>query len=166
MKYLITERQYRLISEVRGGMINYLIDKGKEITGIDWPEYVIQDWMYKKTTKVKELLYMFNFFMDRYGKGRWVFQKLNLSLNSFTDEDQEILKRKMGGDINPQIPDDEVRHQRQQSQADKMGVSSEPIIVALNKEGKYDLIEGWHRTTTFLKKFGSYEQNAWVYVLE
>jgi hypothetical protein len=49
---------------------------------------------------------------------------------------------------------------------EKSGVSSEPIIVVQTKDGKYDLLEGWHRTTAALKKFGNYQQNAWVYIPE
>jgi hypothetical protein len=52
------------------------------------------------------------------------------------------------------------------SQLESGGVSPEPIIVIETKDGKYDLLEGWHRTTNALKKFGNYKQNAWVYVLE
>jgi hypothetical protein len=72
----------------------------------------------------------------------------------------------MEGFINPHIPKDDERHKTQQSQLEKQGVSSEPIIVVQTKDGKYDLLEGWHRTTNALKKFGNYKQNAWVYVLE
>jgi len=64
------------------------------------------------------------------------------------------------------ITKDTERHDFQQSNLEKGGLSSEPIIVVETKDGKYDLLEGWHRTTAALKKFGNYKQNAWVYVLK
>jgi hypothetical protein len=164
MKILISESQYELITEIRNGMINYLIKKSKEYTGTEWPEYVIKDWMYKKTTDVKGLTSMFDFFVKRFGIGHWEYKTLNLSLDSFIGEDQQRLKAKMGGTINQEIPNDMERHNTQQNRLDTKGISPEPIILYLTKDGKYDLIEGWHRTTALLKKYGNYKQNAWVYI--
>ena len=157
-------KQVMGLNEVRDGMINYLIRKSKEYTGTEWPEYVIKDWMYKKTTDVKGLTGMFDFFVQRFGVGHWEYKTLELSLDSFIEDDQQRLKTKMSGTINTDVPNDEERHNTQQTQLDTRGVSPEPIILCLTKEGKYDLIEGWHRTTSALKKFGTYQQNAWVYV--
>jgi hypothetical protein len=164
MKYIITESQYRLLTEIRGGMLNYLIKKSKEHTGTEWPEYVIKDWMYKKTTDVEGLTSMFKFFIDRFGIGRWEYKVLDVSIDIFTDDDQKILKKKMGGIINQDVPNDMERHNLQQSQLETKGISPEPIILYQTKDGKYDLIEGWHRTTASLKKYGNYKQNAWVYI--
>ena len=164
MDILITESQYKLITESRNGMLNYLIRKSKEYTGSEWPVYVIKDWMYKKTTKVNELTNMFDYFIERYGKGRWINRVLDISIDVFTDEDKEILKGKIGGQINQKIPQDSERHNLQQNRINTIGVSPEPIIVYQTKDGKYDLIEGWHRTTAALKNLGHYKQNAWVYV--
>jgi len=164
MKYIITESQYRLLTEIRGGMLNYLIKKSKEYTGTEWPEYVIKDWMYKKTTDVEGLLKMFKHFIGVYGIGRWEFKTVDLSLDSFTEFVQNDLKTKMEGVINQDIPNDVERHNLQQSQLDTKGVSPEPIILYQTEDGKYDLIEGWHRTTASLKKYGNYKQNAWVYI--
>lgn len=164
MKILISESQYKVLTETRDGMLNYLIRKSKEYTGTEWPEYVIKDWMYKKTTDVKGLTRMFDHFIKVYGIGRWEFKIVNLSLDSFTEFVQNDLKTKMGGTINQEIPNDMERHNRQQSQLDTKGISPEPIILYLGEDGKYDLIEGYHRTTASLKKYGTYKQNAWVYI--
>lgn len=164
-----------LISETREGLMNYLRNSSKEITGIDWPDYVLRDWLYRNTKEVGEMrpeLYKglvksyLESFVEGHGKGHWEHKVLDISIDSFTKFVQNDLKKKMEGFININIPKDEERHKTQQSQLEKQGVSPEPIIVVQTKDGKYDLLEGWHRTTNALKKFGNYKQNAWVYVLE
>ena len=164
-----------LITETRHGLMRYLTDVSQRLTGIEWPEYVLRDWLYRNTKEVgdmkpelyKDLMksYLENFIND-YGKGHWEYKVLDVSLDIFTNSVQEDLTKKIGGYINPHIPKDEERHQTQLSQLETVGVSPEPIIVVETKDGKYDLLEGWHRTTNALKKFGNYKQNAWVYVLE
>ena len=172
MNILITESQYKLITETRHGLLNYLVRKSKEYTGVLWPEYVIRDWMYKNTTEVgpdnniyKKLgQTQFDNWIQRFGKGYWEFRVLDVSIDIFIDGDQQGLKSKIGGSINQQVPNDSERHNTQQSKLDTNGISSEPIIVYLTKDGKYDLVEGWHRTTASLKKYDRYKQNAWVYI--
>ena len=164
-----------LIIETREGFMNYLQNKSEEITGIEWPDYVLRDWLYRNTRELdgmepelyKGLVeeYLKNFVKD-YGVGHWENKVLDISIDSFTKNVQDLLKKKIEGYINPDIGNDEKRHKTQQSQLDKQGVSPEPIIVIETKDGKYDLLEGWHRTTNTLKKFGNYKQNAWVYVLD
>ena len=164
-----------IVVETREGFMNYLREKSKEITGIDLPDYVLRDWLYRNTKEVgqmepalyKDLVSKYlESFVEGHGKGHWEYKILDISLDSFTDFVKNDLSKKMGGFINPHIPKDEERHQLQKSQLEKKGVSDEPIIVVETKDGKYDLLEGWHRTTNALKKFGNYKQNAWVYVLE
>ena len=164
-----------VIYETREGFMSYLRNKSKELTGIDWPEYVLRDWLYRNTKEVgdmnpemyKDLMKSYlESFVEGHGKGHWEFKVLDVSLDIFTKFVQEDLTKKMSGYINPHIPKDEERHQTQMSQLESGGVSPEPIIVVETKDGKYDLLEGWHRTTNALKKFGNYKQNAWVYVLE
>jgi hypothetical protein len=162
-----------LISETREGFMNYLRNRSKEITGIDWPNYVLKDWLYRNTKDVGEMQpeeykglvksYLESF-VEGHGNGHWEYKVLDISIDSFTEFVQNDLKKKMEGFINPLITKDEERHKTQQSQLEKQGVSPEPIIVVQTKDGKYDLLEGWHRTTNALKKFGNYKQNAWVYV--
>lgn len=164
-----------IIVETREGFMNYLRNKSKEVTGIDWPDYVLKDWLYRNTKDVGEMdpsgyknlvnNYLESF-VEGHGKGHWEYKVLDISLDSFTDFVKKDLIKKMGGFINPDVPSDEQRHLTQQSQLEKQGVSQEPIIVVETKYGKYDLLEGWHRTTNALKKFGNYKQNAWVYILD
>jgi len=164
-----------IIVETREGYMNYLRNKSKEITGIDWPEYVLRDWLYRNTKDIKDespeeyknlvRSYLVSF-VEGHGKGHWENKILDLSLESFTEFVQKDLRKKIEGLRRTDITKDTERHDFQQSNLEKGGLSSEPIIVVETKDGKYDLLEGWHRTTAALKKFGNYKQNAWVYVLE
>lgn len=164
-----------ILVETREGLMNYLKMKSKEVTGIDWPEYVLRDWLYRNTKDTKDespeeykdlvRSYLVSF-VQGHGKGHWENKILDLSLDSFTEFVQNDLKKKIEGYRRSDITKDAERHQFQQSELEKSGVSSEPIIVVQTKDGKYDLLEGWHRTTAALKKFGNYQQNAWVYVPE
>jgi hypothetical protein len=161
------------LNELRNPWFNYVQSKTKEITGQDWPEYVLKDWLYAFTKKYqkddtpevyKNIVKNFvESFVEGHGKGKWEYRVLDISMNIFIPSIQDALEEKMEGDINKDIPKDEERHNVQQSQLDKVGVSPEPIIVLQRKDG-IELLEGWHRTTSALKKYGTYKQNAWVYV--
>ena len=164
-----------LIVETREGLMRYLIDVSKRLTGIEWPEYVLRDWLYRNTKEVgdmnpqmyKDLMRSYlESFVEGHGRGHWEFEVLDISIDSFTDFVKEDLLKKMGGYINPHVPKDEERHLTQLTQLEKGGVSPEPIIVVETKYGKYDLLEGWHRTTNALKMFRQYKQKAWVYKLD
>lgn len=164
-----------LISETRESYMEYLRDKSKEITGIEWPDYVLRDWLYRNTKDTKDETpegyknlvrsYLVSF-IEGHGKGHWENKILDLSLESFTDFVQKDLRKKIEGFRRTDITKDTQRHEFQQSELEKSGVSSEPIIVVRTKNGKYDLLEGWHRTTAALKKYNNYQQNAWVYILD
>ena len=57
MKILINENQLRRlineeieIDELRRSHYQYVKDKTKQMTGQEWPEYVLMDWLYKNTS--------------------------------------------------------------------------------------------------------------------
>jgi hypothetical protein len=169
-------KQVMGLNELRNPWFNYVQSKTKEITGQDWPEYVLKDWLYTFTKRsyfpekgespevYKNIVKSFvESFVEGHGKGKWEYRVLDVSIDIFIPTIQDLLKQKMGGLINTDVPKDEERHNIQQSQLDKVGVSPEPIIVLQKKDG-IELLEGWHRTTSALKKYGTYKQNAWVYV--
>ena len=163
------------INEIRNPWFNYVQTKTKEITGYDWPEYVVTDWLYRHTKDYfpekgetpemyKNIVKSFvESFVDGHGQGKWEYKILDISMDIFIPSTQEKLKNKTGGSIDQNIPKDDERHKTQQSQLDKVGVSPEPIIVLQKMDG-IELLEGWHRTTSALKKYNTYKQNAWVYV--
>lgn len=171
-----------VIVETRGSYMNYIKVKVKEITGQEWPDYVLRDWLYKNTkdylpnyeTKKydqqssdqhKNIINSFiESFIEGHGKGHWEYRVLSLSIESFTDFVKQDLIKKIDGFVRTDLPKDSDRHDTQQSQIEKKGISPEPIMVVLMSDGKYELLEGWHRTTAALKAFGQYKQNAWVYI--
>ena len=181
-KKLKLEENVGIVTEIRDSWMNYVRTKTKELTGQDWPEYVLRDWLYKNTKEYlpnyetkkydqgsadlhRRLIKSFvESFVEGHGKGQWEYRILDVSIDIFTDNSKNDLIKKMGGFVRTDIPKDEERHNTQQSQLEKVGVSPEPIIVIQTKDGKYELQEGWHRTTSALKKYGTYKQNAWVYV--
>ena len=83
-----------ILVETREGFMNYLREKSKEITGIDWPDYVLRDWLYRNTKEVGQMepaLYKdlvseyLESFVEGHGKGHWEYKILDISLDSFTD---------------------------------------------------------------------------------
>lgn len=179
MEYIISEQQLKKLSniiiETREAFMNFVRQKAKEVSGIDWPEYVLKDWLYRNTKnpagekpeQFKNLVKNYvESFIHGHGKGHWEFKVLDLSIESFTDFVKDDLIKKIEGGRREDIHKDKERHIHQQSQIEKVGISPEPIILVQTKNGKYDLLEGWHRTTAALRKYDTYQQNAWVYVLD
>ena len=175
MRYILTESQVNFLIETREGFMNYLRRKSQEVTGIVWPDYVLRDWLYRNTKDIKDespeeykdlvRSYLISF-VEGHGPGHWENKTLELSMDSFTKFVQQDLKKKIEGFRRSDIAKDVERHELQQNKLDQGEISTEPIIVVQTKDGKYDLLEGWHSTTAALKKFGNYKQNAWVYVLD
>jgi hypothetical protein len=104
-----------ILVETREGLMNYLKMKSKEITGIDWPDYVLRDWLYRNTKEVGEMepnsykALVKNYlesFVEGHGKGHWEYKVLDISLDSFTEFVKNDLLKKMEGFINPHIPKD------------------------------------------------------------
>lgn len=171
-----------IVTEIRDSWMNYVRTKTKELAGQEWPDYVLRDWLYRNTKEYlpnhetkkydqgsadlhRRIVNSYvKSFIEGHGKGLWEYRVLDVSIDIFTDNNKDDLMKKMEGLIRTDIPNDEGRHNTQQSQIEKQGVSPEPIIVIQTKDGKYDLQEGWHRTTAALKKYITYKQNAWVYV--
>ena len=133
------------INELRNPWFNYVQIKTKEITGQDWPDYVLKDWLYSFTKKYengdspevyKNIVKSFvESFVEGHGKGNWEYRVLDVSMDIFIPSTQDNLKNKIEGNINKDVPKDEERHNVQQSQLDKEGVSPEPIIVLQKKDG-------------------------------
>ena len=182
MRIVLTEEQYNKIvseemdiDEVRSSHLTYITQKVKELTGQEWPEYVLRDWIYKNTknfnpemettTGYKKMVYrLVRDFIGEYGNGHWEFKKIDISVESFTPDTQKYLTRRNKGSVEVDgVPNDIERHQTQKSLLKQRGMSSEPIIVIQKPDG-YELLEGWHRTVQNLSEYGSYVQPAFIYV--
>lgn len=163
------------IDETRSSYLSFIVNKVKDITGEEWPEYVLKDWLYKNTksydpgmdTRVgyKKLVYRFvRDFTNEYGQGHWVHKVVTLGFDSFTQDTKKGIQSRHGGRVPvPGIHNDIERHRIQNNLIQKRGVSNEPIILVQRTDG-YDLLEGWHRTIQSLENFKTYEQPAYIYV--
>ena len=139
-----------------------------------WPEYVVQDWLYKGRGKNK------NYNVKQHYSGMEASQAIRneiiemitdagLSPNTnpwqlvpnmkFTmDMFQPLTKQKLIGraggtsDLGMGIPKDKERHATQAALIQKSGVSKEPAILIKTPQG-YELLEGWHRTIQHFARY-------------
>jgi len=83
-------------------------------------------------------------------KGPWKLQILNVNPEDFDERTLNAFSERDFGNVNTyQVPDDEERTQTQRDIAKGDG-TNEPVIVEKKPDGKYELIEGWHRTMSIL----------------
>jgi len=140
-----TIREY--LTEIRNPLMNYLKEKLPNT-----PEYIIQDFFYKnlKDSNQEEI----NELINEYQNIKWELKtNFPININIFDGETQKRIKEREGGSKNPyQVPNDEKRHQTQKELILKQGLPKEPIIL-FNVNGKYELIEGWHRTIQLISLF-------------
>ena len=147
------------ITEVRQGLLNYLKQQLP-----NFPDYVIKDWVYK-------------FSKDGSAEGTqdWIDTQLKdlkwetktnfpITMDIFGDKTQKELKSRIGGEIRQDIGKDIERHKTQQNLLKSQGISKEPIIIFKTKNGKYELGEGWHRTTQAFKMYpeGFIQPNVYI----
>jgi hypothetical protein len=131
-----------------------------------WPDYVVKDALYSKipdNTELADKKAHVQHILQEYPVRQWRLEKLPITLDIFTPNTQEQIRRREGGSKNPfQVPRDTERHAAQAAKIQQQGVSGEPIIV-LKKPDGYDLWEGWHRTIQNLQAYPEgYTGPAWV----
>lgn len=143
----IIREELEKIMEVRNPLMNYLKGVLPNV-----PEYVLQDFFYsnlKNATK-EEITEM----VKEYSNVKWELKtNFPINYNIFDAETVKRLKEREGGSKNPyQVPNDEKRHNTQKELILKQGLPKEPIIL-FSVNGKYELVEGWHRTIQLLNMF-------------
>ena len=152
-----------VISEIRGGFLNWLIQKLPNT-----PEYVIKDWVYKMIKKSDDINTRKGIidWIDNWVKDiQWEYKTdFPISMDIFTEKTKNELKNRIGGDVRHDVDKDVERHQTQQTLLKDKGISKEPIILFKTKDGKYELGEGWHRTTQTFKVFpdGFIQPNVYI----
>lgn len=127
------------------------------------PEYVLKD-IFNNTIRqyVKDIeknyygdpvLFLVRFdggYYDSFLKGPWYLEILTVNPEDFDDKTvNAFLERDFGNIDSYLVPNDEERMNTQKRLAKPTGMN-EPIIVVRNFKGKYELIEGWHRTMSIL----------------
>ena len=123
------------------------------------PEYILKDFFYNNIVNEFETIEK-EFYGDpllftrgywgEFLKGPWKLEILNVNPLDFDDKTiNAFLERDFGNVDSYQVPNDEERTQTQRNIAKGDG-TNEPIIVERKPNGKYELIEGWHRTMSIL----------------
>ena len=145
-----------------------------------WPEYVVADLLYKGYAKnLGELKIFLDEFSKSYGyndadKMEWKLENVKISKEIFDEDTLRKMKMRGMGRFNPlAIPNDKERHvgAKERISADpKIRVqgysgpsSGEPVILVRWRDGKYELLEVWHRTIQMiLANPNGYNQSAYV----
>jgi len=148
----IKSLQSQNLNELRQGFFNYLKQQLPNM-----PEYVIKDWVYKMIKKDDDI-------NTKEGIQDWIDNQLKdtkweyktnfpISMDIFTDKTKKELQSRIGGEVKQDVDKDIERHKTQQNLLKSQGISKEPIILFKTKNGKYELGEGWHRTTQSFKMY-------------
>lgn len=146
----------------REGMLR-AIDKfvvEKDMEASRWPAYVKKE-LYPsikipesvKANKFEDIQEIVSFLSLRFSSNPEVI-KISTDLSNFGEKTRKDieLRIKLLGDTRYKVDvkDDTKRHEHQKKQyeekSDKELINDEPVIVMEAKPGKYQLIEGWHRT--------------------
>ena len=127
------------------------------------PEYVLNDIF---NTNIKQhtndivknyyndpVLFLARFdggYWDNFLKGPWNLEIIDVNPEDFDDNTvNAFLERDFGNIDSYLVPKDEERTSTQRRLAKPTGMN-EPVIVVRKPNGKYELIEGWHRTMSIL----------------
>lgn len=123
------------------------------------PEYVIKDYFYNviipnidfiKKERYGDPLLLTVGSWDNYLKGPWKLEILSVNPEDFDDTTvNAFIERDFGNVDTYQVPDDDERMRIQKKIATPNGMN-EPVIVERLSNGKYKLLEGWHRTMSIL----------------
>jgi hypothetical protein len=148
-----------ILIETREGLLNYL---KRQLP--NFPDYVIKDWVYK-FNKEGSAEGIQDWIDSQLKDMEWELQKdFPISMNIFTDKTKKELKSRIRGKIRQDVGKDTERHEIQKSLLKSKGISEEPIILFKTKDGKYELGEGWHRTTQTFIEFpdGFIQPNVYI----
>jgi hypothetical protein len=153
-----------IVTETRQGMFNWFKEKLPNT-----PEYVIRDWVYKIIKNDGGLPWTkkgITEWIDEWIKDvEWEFQKdFPISMDIFTDKTKKELESRIGGEVRQDVDKDTERHETQKELLQSKGISEEPIILFKTRDGKYELGEGWHRTTQTFIQFpeGFIQPNVYI----
>jgi hypothetical protein len=127
------------------------------------PEYILKEFTINVLCGDKEVFndVMNQFFGDPipflgkmiydYLKGPWKLQIIQVNPEDFTENTINAFIEREFGDVDAYlVHNDKERMDIQRKLATSTG-KNEPIIVIKHKNGKYEMVEGWHRTMSALK---------------
>ena len=154
----------RVLTEVRERALAYL----KRLAP-NWPEYVLKDFVYNNyknyMDEAEDVMTKWaeNIGYDTIQDVVWKFETLSLTLDSFDKDTVDHMKKREFGKLNPfQVSRDAERQAGAKNRL-QAGPSKEPIILVKQPSGKYELIEGFHRTMQSLLLWPKgYQQAAYI----
>jgi len=86
-----------------------------------------------------------------YLNGNWKLKVIEVNPEDFTDNTVNAFLERNFGEIDAyMVQNDKERMDTQRKLATPTG-KNEPIIVIKHKDGKYEMVEGWHRVMSTLK---------------
>jgi hypothetical protein len=171
MRLIITERQYKLLSEEIQSIPIYknvqMVSKFFEKLRKEYPrtpEYVLKDVIESIiVNNPEELKWVGRYFggepMLALGdwwkellKGPWVLKIIEVNPEDFTENTISAFIDREFGDVDAYFVKQDKERTDTQRKIVKGDGKNQPIIVVYDKKtDKYELIEGWHRTMSLLK---------------
>lgn len=170
MKIIITERQYKLLEDIQSIPLNkpkssvcksFYNRLKKEFPNT--PEYILNEFVVNVLCGNKE---SFRTIMSQYHGdpipflskmiynylgSDWKLKIIEVNPEDFTDNTINAFLERNFGEIDAyMVPNDKERMEIQRKLATPTG-KNEPIIVIKDKDGKYEMVEGWHRVMSALK---------------
>jgi hypothetical protein len=170
MKIIITERQYKLLEDVQSIPLykptssvckSFYNRFRKEFPNT--PEYILKEFVTNVLCGDDE---SFRTIMGQYhgdpipflGKkiydylnGDWKLKVIEVNPEDFTDNTVNAFLERNFGEVDAyMVQNDKERMDVQRKLATPTG-KNEPIIVIKHKDGKYEMVEGWHRVMSTLK---------------
>jgi len=170
MRVIITERQYKLLEDVQSIPLykptssvckSFYNRFRKEFPNT--PEYILKEFVTNVLCGDDE---SFRTIMGQYhgdpipflGKkiydylnGDWKLKVIEVNPEDFTDNTVNAFLERNFGEVDAyMVQNDKERMDVQRKLATPTG-KNEPIIVIKHKDGKYEMVEGWHRVMSTLK---------------
>jgi hypothetical protein len=170
MKIIITERQYKLLEDVQSIPLykptssvckSFYNRFRKEFPNT--PEYILKEFVTNVLCGDDE---SFRTIMGQYHgdpipflgrkiydylNGDWKLKVIEVNPEDFTDNTVNAFLERNFGEVDAyMVQNDKERMDVQRKLATPTG-KNEPIIVIKHKDGKYEMVEGWHRVMSTLK---------------
>ena len=170
MKIIITERQYKLLEDIQSIPLfkptssvckSFYNRFRKEFPNT--PEYILKEFVTNvlcgDDESFKTIMGQYHGdpipFLGRkiydYLNGNWKLKVIDVNPEDFTDNTVNAFLERNFGEVDAyMVQNDKERMDVQRKLATPTG-KNEPIIVIKHKDGKYEMVEGWHRVMSTLK---------------
>jgi len=170
MKLIITERQYKLLEDIQSIPVykptssvckSFYNRLKKEFPNT--PEYILKEFtnnvLCGEVENFKTIMSQYygdpipflSKMVYEYLGSNWELKIIKVNPEDFTDNTVNAFLERNFGEIDAYlVANDKERMDIQRKLATTTG-KNEPIIVIKHKNGKYELVEGWHRVMSTLK---------------